>query len=292
VNANAAITPEWGIFARVFTRADPAAVASAVADAGFSTVQLNLSSVGLPTVPDRRAWADIDLAPLTKAFAAAGVRIWGVSATVNLIHPDMERRIRERRDVLALIGQVGAATQGAPPAVTLCTGTRNRDNQWRRHPANDEPDAWRDLIDALGELLPQAEHARVALGVEPEPGNVVADATRAARLLDEMQAARGTLGIVLDPANLVQEHPVDQAERIIDHAVDLLGDDVICLHAKDITPGIAPGDGLLDYEMILDSWSALPAPVPVIVQDVTEAQAPGVRAKLGAIAERHPWRGR
>ena len=44
--------------------------------------------------------------------------------------------------------------------------------------------------------------------------------------------------------------------------------------------------------MILDSWSVLPSPVPVIVQDVTEAQAPGVRAKLGAIADRHPWRGR
>ena len=187
---------------------------------------LNLSSVGLPTVPDRHGWADIDLDPVTNAFAAAGVRIWGVSATVNLIHPDLQRRVRERRDVLALLGQVGAATLwGSAGDFTLCTGTRDRDNQWRRHPANDEPDAWRDLIDALAELLPHAEHAGVALGVEPEPGNVVADATRAAQLLDEMQAARGTLGIVLDPANPVQDHPVDQAERIIGQAVELLGDD-------------------------------------------------------------------
>ena len=205
MSADTPATPEWGIFARVFARTEPAGVAAAVAGAGFTTVQLNLSSVGLPTVPDRLAWADIDLDTVTTAFAAADVRIWGVSATVNLIHPDLERRIRERRNVLALIGHVAATTPTTPVAITLCTGTRDPDNQWRRHPANDEPEAWRDLVDALDELLPHAEHSGVILGIEPEPGNVVADAIRGAQLMDEMRAGRGTLGIVLDPANLVQE---------------------------------------------------------------------------------------
>ena len=89
-----------------------------------------------------------------------------------------------------------------------------------------------------------------------------------------------------------RNHPADQAERIIARAVELLGDDVICLHAKDVTPGVAPGDGPLDYEMILESWSTLPCPVPVILQDVSESQAPAARIRLGAIADRHPWRGR
>jgi sugar phosphate isomerase/epimerase len=281
------IRAELGIFARVFSRPDPAALARAVAAAGFTTVQLNLSSVGLPTVPGRTAWDGIDLGPVGVAFMAAGVGIWGVSATVNLIHPDPVRRLAERRDVLALLDRVSPL---GPQAVTLCSGTRDPENPWRRHPANDDPDAWRDIVDAMDELVPAAEHAGVTLGIEPEPGNVVADATAAARLLDELRAAPGTVGIVLDAANLVAGHGIRHHGEIVAEAVDLLGDEVICLHAKDIASGVAPGAGELDYEMIFDEWARLPRPVPVIVQDVTEEQAPGTSVALAAIADRHRWR--
>jgi sugar phosphate isomerase/epimerase len=289
VNTHPGTAADLGIFARVFPRPDAAGVASAVAGAGFGTVQLNLSSVGLPTVPDVEAWREVDLAGIRDAFAAKGIGIWGVSATVNLIHPDRDRRLRERRNVRALVENVAALE---PVAVTLCTGTRDPDDQWAGHPANDEPDAWRDLVDALEDLLPAAESAGVALGIEPEPGNVVSDAARAARLLEEMQAAPGRLGIVLDPANLIADHPVDDAARIIAHAVELLGGDIICLHAKDIAPGVAPGEGVVDYETVFGQWSTLPAAVPVIVQDVSESQAADTRIRLGRIADRHRWRGR
>ena len=192
--------------------------------------------------------------------------------------------------MLALIGHVAATTPTTAVAITLCTGTRDPDNQWRRHPANDEPEAWRDLVDALDELLPHAEHSGVILGIEPEPGDVVADAIRGAQLMNEMRAGRGTLGIVLDPANLVQGHPADQAKRIIARAGELLGDEVICLHAKDVTPGVAA-----ETARWTTRWSELVhprCPVPVIPQDVSEFRRSATRITLGAIADRHPWRGR
>jgi sugar phosphate isomerase/epimerase len=282
-------TAELGIFARVFPRSDAASVASAVAAAGYRTVQLNLSSVGLPTVPPETHWDAIDLGNIRDGFADAGVRIWGVSATVNLIHPDVGRRTAERRDVVALLERVGVLD---PVAVTLCTGTRDPDDQWRRHPGNDDLAAWHDLLDAMDVLVRAAERAGITLGVEPEPGNVVANATVAARLFDELHPPSGTVGVVLDPANLLDDQTVADQRRVLSEAMSLLGDEVICLHAKDVSFGVAPGFGAVDYELIFDLWAALPEPVPVIVQDVTEDQAPTARAVLTEFAENHPWRGR
>jgi sugar phosphate isomerase/epimerase len=276
-----------GIFARTFVRDSAAAVADAVVAAGYSTVQLNLSCIGLPTIPaDPDA---LDLAGIAAEFARRGVGIWGVSATYNTIHPDP--RLREELTAraarfLARVPELGAGF------ATLCTGTRDATEMWRRHPDNDTPAAWRDLRATLDELLPAAAEAGIRLGVEPEGANVVADAALAARLLAELGPDAGLVGIVLDPANLVPADRIADQGGILTAAVDRLGPAVVCLHAKDVTADggyAAAGDGLLDYDLILALRAGLPAPVPVVVQDVTEADAARVRAALAAGLARHPW---
>ncbi|WP_366512989.1 TIM barrel protein, partial [Mesorhizobium sp.] len=61
----------------------------------------------------------------------------------------------------------------------------------------------------LEEALELAEKHDIRLGVEPEPGNVVANAVLARRILDEVKSPR--LGIILDAANLVGDRLSDQA---------------------------------------------------------------------------------
>ena len=41
--------------------------------------------------------------------------------------------------------------------MTLCTGTRDPEDQWRAHPGNNEPEAWRDLLEAMQSALAIAE---------------------------------------------------------------------------------------------------------------------------------------
>ena len=79
---------DLGIFARTFHRDTPAEVAAAVAAAGFGLVQLNLSSFGLPTLPAPADHDRLDASGIRRAFEAHGVRIWGLSASYNTIHPD------------------------------------------------------------------------------------------------------------------------------------------------------------------------------------------------------------
>lgn len=280
------MTDRLGVFARSFPRESAAAVADAVVAAGYETVQLNLSAVGLPTIPaDPDA---VDLAGIAAAFADRGVGVWGVSVTYNAIDPDPDRRreltARAAR-FLARVPELGAGF------ATLCTGTRDPENMWRRHPDNDTPAAWRDLRSTVDVLLAAAADAGIRLGVEPEGANVVADAGRAARLLAELGPDAGLVGIVLDPANLVTPEQAADQRAILTAAADTLAGSVVCLHAKDVTPAgyAAAGDGLLDYELILSLRAGLPAPVPVVVQDVTEADARRVRDFLAAGLARHPW---
>jgi len=279
-----------GIFARIFPRPSASEVARAVADAGFSLVQLNLSSFGLPTLPD----PGIDGAgrppydEIAGAFAAEGVTIWGLSATYNIIHPDLARRRRETAAAKELIAH--AHLTGAS-VVTLCTGTRDPDNMWRGDPANSDAEAWRDMRATIDELLGAAAPAGVRLGIEPEPANVVSDAAAASRLLDELGGNSRLVGIVLDPANLVTTaDPADHA-RILAEAFERLAPAVVCLHAKDVSDGgfSAPGSGGLDFGLVYRLRQSLPLAVPVVIQDTAEPDASAARDFLVALARQHPW---
>jgi sugar phosphate isomerase/epimerase len=120
---------------------------------------------------------------------------------------------------------------------------------------------------------------------------VVSSAVAARRLLHELGADAGLVGIVLDPANLVQAPTAHQQRDILTAAFTSLADNVVGLHAKDVTEAgyAAAGCGLLDYELIFSLRAALPRPVPVIVQDASEADSVRVREMLAGLLRRHPW---
>lgn len=259
---------ELGIFARIFARRRAEDVAAAIAEAGFTVTQFNLSCIGLPTLPPVEI--DLGLPAIAAAFLERGVRIWGLSATYNVINPDLKKREEATARAKCLISRAPAL---GVEVVTMSTGTRHADDIWRYHPDNLSEDAWRDLRSTLDQLLPAAESAGVRLGVEPEPGNVVADAGRGRRLLDELGADAKLVGIVLDPANLVPDEAIARQDEILRHAFSELGPGTVALHAKDVVPGggyAAAGLGRLDYDLVFELYESLPLPVPVVIQDAVE----------------------
>lgn len=268
---------DLGVFARCFPAQAPEPLGRAIADAGFSSVQLNLSAIGLPTIPDAQALQDIDLVAVRRDLEAPGLRIWGLSGSYNLAHPDQERARAQTEDAARLIRR---APELGVVAVTLCTGSRNPDDMWRAHPDNDTAEAWADLLRNLGPLLDAAEEADVFLAVEPEPGNVISGTDAAVRLLDELGERASRIGFILDPANLVGETGPDAYETVLRDAFDRLGSRAICVHAKDVVTWderIAGAAGL-DFDLVRALHAALPHPVPVIVQDADPANLAAVRA--------------
>jgi sugar phosphate isomerase/epimerase len=280
---------ELGIFARTFIRDSPAAVAQAVADAGFDLVQLNLNSFGLPTIPDQDVLSHIDLGAVRDAFAMQGIAIWGVSVTYNTIHPDAGLRRRLTEDACRLLARVPEL--GAQFA-TLCTGTRDADDMWRPHPATSDGAALHDLRATIDQLLEAATAVGVRLGIEPEPANVIHDARAAARLLRDLGPNAEHVAIVLDPANLIHAATATSQRDVLREAFESLADSIVCLHAKDVVASgfAAAGTGLLDYDLIFELRSGLPRAVPVVVQDVAEDDARRVRDMLTDQFVRHPVR--
>ena len=100
----------------------PQATLDAVQSHGLSCVQWNMACAGLPTLPDAIDPSLCDR--VADAMAARGLTMAAVSGTYNMIHPEAERR----RDGLRRLGVLAAACRRmGTSVVTLCTGTRDRD---------------------------------------------------------------------------------------------------------------------------------------------------------------------
>jgi sugar phosphate isomerase/epimerase/pimeloyl-ACP methyl ester carboxylesterase len=270
---------QLGAFARIFPRPNARELADAFVAAQLTQVQLNIAALGLPTIPDAAQLAGIDLEGIADALEHRYLELWGVSVTYNMAHPDEERRRAETERAAGYIRALGTIF---PVAATLCTGTRDPDNMWAKHPENRTEAAWAAMLRSMRRLIPAAEAAGILLAVEPEPGNVVTGARDALRLIADLGDDARHIGFILDPANLLAETPRDDRPAVLRDAFRLLGDRTICVHAKDLVPWAETlaGRGEVDYGLVLELHAQYTHDVPVIIQDADEREAPIIRDML------------
>ena len=265
-----------GIFARTFAGHDPLTVMAASARAGFDGVAYNMACSGLDAMPD--AIAPEVLTAIALARSATGQQVQSLSGTYNMIHPDPEVRARGHRrlDVLA-----GACAALGTRLITLCTGTRDAADQWRHHPDNGSAAAWRDLLAAFEVAVQIAERHDIVLGVEPELANVVNSADAALRLMADLQSDR--IGIVLDPANLVEQATADARRHVIADAVDRLAGRTVMAHAKDRDAAggfTTAGKGVIDFQHFLGRLRGAGFDGPLVTHGLAAEEAADVAAFL------------
>jgi sugar phosphate isomerase/epimerase len=267
-----------GIMARTFVRPTLEETLDAVVNHGLYSIQFNFISAGLLEMPDH---IDPKLCDnIRREVEARKMTMATVSGTFNMIHSDIQIRedgLRRLREIASVCDRLGTSV------ITLCTGTRDRQSMWRRHPDNDLPEAWSDLLISMREAVKIAEEYDVTLAFEPEVSNVVDSAIKGRRLLDEI--ASPNLKVVMDPANIFHKGELPRMKEMIDEAFDLLGDDIAVGHAKDLDHDgeaghKAAGKGLLDYDQYLSLLSALERDVPLILHGLSEAEVDGCVAFL------------
>jgi len=255
-------------------------VAAAIAGLGLTEVQLNLESAGLDPLP-------VELPAETcrrigAAFARHGIAISAVSGTFNAIHPDLALR-REETDRVGLLA--ARCHDLGTGVITLCTGTRNPNHMWRRHPDNTLPDAWADCVQTMRALAGYGEQEGVTMAFEPETVNVVDSASKAARLIDEVGSPR--LRVVLDPSNLFYPHTLPHMREVLAEAFALLGDKIALAHAKDVRVSHqdpdecvrpAAGKGVLDYATYARLLAASPYDGAVVMHSLSEDEVPASKA--------------
>lgn len=237
-----------GIFTKTFERPTLDAKLAAVTAQGMHAVQFNLSCAGLPSLPDDPDELDAaTCAQIRETFARHGVTMSAISGTFNMIHPDPAVRVTGLRRLKVLAAACPAL---GTSLITLCTGTRNPDNMWRRHPDNDTPAAWQDLLTTMEQAVAIAAEYDVVMAFEPEVANVVDSARKGRLLLDAMRSPH--LKVCMDGANIFHAGELAHMQAILDEAFELLGPDIALAHAKDLIRDGAAGDraagsGVLDY---------------------------------------------
>jgi sugar phosphate isomerase/epimerase len=231
---------ELGIFARTFPRPTLEATLDAVVESGLRTMQFNPALAG-----------GASPAGIREATDARGLRMAAVSGTYNMAHPDPSVRADGAERLAAVIA---TAHDLGTSIVTLCTGTRDTTDMWRRHRDNGTPAAWRDLLSSVAGALAVAEAHGVTLAFEPEQANVVDSPAAGRRLLDELRSPH--LKVVIDPVNL--------APGAVPEAFELLGDDLALAHAKRLQE--------VDYRRYLDLLRQAGDAIPLILHGLAEEE--------------------
>ncbi len=275
-----------GILLGTFSRPTLEARLDAAKACGLRCVQISLDCAGLPTMPDEIPQELSER--IRRETAARGLTVASVDGTFNMSHPDAEQRqegLRRLRVLAAACPQMGTAR------IHLCTGTRDRRSMWRRHPDNDSPAAWQDMVACVREATDIARQAGVVLAFEPEVNNVVDSARKARRLLDEVGSPH--LKVTIDPANIFHTGELPRMREILDEAFALVGRDIVLAHAKDLDhdgdAGHLPaGQGKLDYDRYVSLLHAHDFRGPLLLHGLSEQQVPGcvafLQEKLGRLA--------
>jgi sugar phosphate isomerase/epimerase len=275
-----------GILMGTFARPTLEARLDAVKACGLDCVQLSMDCVGLPYMPDR---IDVEVADRARREAASrGITIASLAGTFNMSHPEAEHR----RDGLRRLEVLASACRRLGTSkIHICTGTRDRENMWRRHPDNDSPEAWRVMAACVREGVRIAKQFDVVLAFEPEVNNVVDSAKKSRRLMDEIGSPH--LKVTMDAANLFHAGELALMSEVLDESFALVGKDIVLAHAKDLShdgdAGHEPaGHGRLDYDRYLALLHAYGFKGPLLLHGLSEAQVPGcvafLRKKLARLA--------
>jgi len=239
-----------GLLSREFPSDSLNSNLEAIAATGAGAVQFDLASAVGDTFPAELSEATLQA--INRGFSDRQLTLAALSGTYNMIDPDPQARAVGAEGLNRVIAW---APRLGTDVVTLCTGSRDPNSMWQRHPDNDTPDAWADLLVQIEKAVRVAEEYGVALGVETEIGNTINSVPKARRLLDEVKSTR--LKIVMDGANIFQRGQLPKMREVLDEAFELLGSDIVLAHAKDLDKDgeaghVAAGRGRLDYPYYME----------------------------------------
>lgn len=279
-----------GILLGTFSRPTIEARLDAARANGLVCAQLSMDCAGMAPMPDRIA---PELAErIRRAADGRGIALVSLHGTFNMCHPDADERRAGLRRLQVL---VSACQRLGTSKIHICTGTRDRANMWRRHPDNDSPEAWRDMLACIREAVEIAKQGGVILAFEPEVNNVVDSAKKARRLMDEIGSPN--LKVTMDAANIFHAGELARMSEVLDQAFALIGKDIVLAHAKDLSQDgdaghEAAGRGKLDYSRYLSLLDAYGFHGPLLLHGLSEAQVPGcvafLREKLARVASARP----
>lgn len=158
---------------------------------------------------------------------------------LNLCHPDPVKHaeiVEKYKTHIRFASLLGCAVVGTE------TGAVNAEYKFEE--ANHSEEALELFIENLRPIVEYCEKMGVIFAIEPVWKHIVCTVERARKVLDAINSPN--LQIIFDPVNLLYPGNLDQQDKIIEDAFELLGDDIAVIHCK-------------DYEVAGDELVSIPA---------------------------------
>jgi L-ribulose-5-phosphate 3-epimerase len=206
-----------------------------------------------------------------KAFREQGVQIAVLGCYVNPIHPDLAIR----KSLLELFKEhLRYARDFGNGLVALETGSVNAD--YSPHPDNHGEAAFQQSLASIAELVADAERFDVSVGIEAVASHTVSTPQKMKRMLDSV--ASNNLQVVFDPVNLLSLENYREQERVINESLELFGDRIAVIHAKDFIvengqfKSLSAGLGKLRHDLVMKFAVTQKPGISILLED-TNVQA-------------------
>ncbi len=233
------------------------------------------------------------VADYRRAAEAADIVIAEVGAWGNPLSPDPEisrKAIEHCKRQLDLAERIGARC-----CVNIAGGCGE---QWDGpHPENLSEATFERIVLQTQAIIDAVSPGHAVYSLEPMPWIFPYDPDTYLALLRAID--RKAFGVHLDPVNMISS-PIRflQSGAFLDECFDKLGEQIVSVHAKDITLSgkltthldeARPGDGGLCYRTFLGRMDRLPADTPFMLEHMTleadyraaSAYVRGIAAELG-----------
>jgi sugar phosphate isomerase/epimerase len=208
--------------------------------------------------------SDADIRELKAALKTYDVVFFDHMTWDNLIHPDTRTRNESIRHVTE---SVEAAEKTG--ALSVCAGFGSRDPDLScdlaMHPDNWTAETWKLGVDAVKQILRDTAGYKAVLGMEPVVTTPLDGPEALKRCIEDVGDPR--CKITLDCTNMFTVANYYHSTEMLNWSFDLLGEDIICCHAKDtfierdkmlvIMSMKAAGKGMQDYETYLVRMSRM-----------------------------------
>jgi len=258
-----------GVFLKIFAHHSWPEVLDAVCTFDISWVHFTLQVLtgeSLPRTVDNKV-----ISNAAKELELRRLQIASFSGTFNMAHPDPSYRgeyLKRFETACRACHDLGGQI------VSLCTGTRDPHDMWRKHPDNQSPQAWRTMRDTMLRALEVADRFRLTLAFEPETNNVVDSVEKARQLIDEIQHPR--LKVIIDPVNLLDGNPSCRRDDVLNNVFLLLGGEIVVAHAKDVLtygyPTTPDKPALIDYGEYFRMLREISFSGALLIHSVAESQ--------------------
>jgi L-ribulose-5-phosphate 3-epimerase len=219
-----------------------------------------------------------------RGFREHGVQIAVLGCYVNPIHPDPAMR----KSLLGLFKEhLRYARDFGNGLVALETGSVNAD--YSAHRENHGETAFQQSLASIAELVAEAEHFGVIVGIEAVASHVVSTPQKMRRMLDNV--ASNNLQVVFDPVNLLSLDNHHEQERIIGESLELFGDRIAVIHAKDFVVDngqfkcVSAGLGKLRHDLVMKFAVTQKPGISILLEDTNVQAAQDSRQFLQQVAE-------